>query len=340
MIRKSQYSILLLFTFLLLIGKADAQNLRDYISLNGKWYFSIGDNTDWARYHYNHFEWEQIRVPSPWEQQGFNGYDGFAWYRREVHIGPEAKELSLWLDLGYIDDADEVYLNGELINRSGQFPPAFKTAYNAHRLYKLPSQHIRYNQANVIAVRVYDAYNEGGIISGNIRIRAEINPLVPDLPLEGHWKFKTGDESYYKAVAYNDSNWDELMVPRAWEDQGYSDYDGMAWYRKTITLPDNLKEKRLVILLGKIDDVDEVYINGVLIGQTGEINDNYFFTYNHAWKALRGYTIPPKLHQATAQLTIAVRVQDRTQTGGIYEGPVGIITMDKYINYWNARRTK
>lgn len=332
--------IILYFAFLMLSVPMKAQNLRDYISLNGKWYFSIGDNSDWARYHFNHFNWEQINVPSLWEHQGFNGYDGFAWYRREVNIPADAKLLSLWLDLGYIDDADEVYLNGELINKSGQFPPAFKTAYNAHRLYKLPNQLIRYDQPNVIAVRVYDAYNEGGIISGNIRIQAEINPLIPDIPLEGRWKFKTGDQRYYKNVEYNDSNWDQIVVPRAWEEQGYSGYDGMAWYRKTISIPEELQEQRLVILLGKIDDVDEVYINGVLIGQTGEINDNFYFTYGDAWKALRGYIIPPKLYQNTRNLTIAVRVQDRTQTGGIYEGPVGIITMDKYIQHWNEKRNK
>ncbi|MCG8578327.1 MAG: hypothetical protein MI866_00320 [Bacteroidales bacterium] len=205
-------------------------------------------------------------------------------------------------------------------------------------MYKLPSNQIRYGQENVIAVRVYDAYGEGGIISGDIRLRAELNPLKPDLSLEGRWKFKTGDKNYYKAVAYNDSNWDEIMVPGAWEAQGYDNYDGLAWYRKTISLPANLKNEHLVILLGKIDDVDEVYINGELIGQTGEISDNYFFPYGEAWRALRGYTIPPRLYKNIQTITIAVRVQDQMQTGGIYQGPVGIITMDKYIEYWNGKR--
>ncbi|TRX65817.1 glycoside hydrolase [Carboxylicivirga sp. M1479] len=329
-----------LFLLLTIAGNNKAQELSDYQSLNGQWYFSIGDNSDWARYHYNHFEWEQIHVPSAWEQQGFNGYDGFAWYRREVKITSDAKNKRLWLDLGYIDDADQVYLNGELIDGSGTFPPHFNTAYNAHRLYELPAQHIKYDDTNVIAVRVYDAYNEGGIISGNIRIRAELNPLITDLPLEGYWKFKTGDKNYYKEAAYNDANWDEIKVPSPWEEQGYDDYDGMAWYRLTTTLPSELKQDKLVLLLGKIDDVDEVYVNGELIGQTGEISNSHFFVYGDAWKAERGYTIPPHLYQNTKTITIAVRVQDRTQTGGIYQGPVGIITMDKFIRHWNEKRNK
>jgi sialate O-acetylesterase len=329
------FTIFCLFAF---ASYSNAQTLRDYISLNGMWYFSIGDDQDWARYEYNHFNWEQIKVPSMWEQQGFNGYDGYAWYRREVKISSEAKNLSLWLDLGYIDDADEVYLNGELINSSGKFPPHFKTAYTAHRLYQLPSHLIKYGQENVLAIRVYDAYKEGGIISGNIRIRAEENPLIMDMSLEGMWKFRTGDKNYYKAIELNDEHWDELIVPRAWEDQGYEGYDGMAWYRKTIKLPQNLKEEKLVLLLGKIDDVDEVFVNGILIGQTGEIANGYFFNYPEAWRAQRAYYIPRKLIQNGSSITIAVRVQDHKQTGGIYQGPVGIITMDKYIDYWNHKR--
>lgn len=338
--RNIQQIIIPLLLFFALTSVSNAQNLRDYISLNGKWYFSIGDDKDWARYEYNHFNWEQITVPSMWEQQGFNGYDGYAWYRREVNIPQDAKKLNLWIDLGYIDDVDDVFLNGEHINCSGKFPPHFKTAYNAHRLYKLPNHLIKYGEPNVIAVRVYDAYNEGGIISGNIRIRSEVNPLTMDLPLESYWKFKTGDKSYYKAVEYNDINWDEITVPRAWEDQGYEGYDGIAWYRKTIELPQDLKEDRLVLLLGKIDDVDEVFINGILIGQTGEISHGYFFNYGDAWKAERSYVIPKHLYQKTKTITIAVRVKDHVLTGGIYQGPVGIVTMDKYIEYWNNKRKK
>ena len=338
MVLKQLHIILLSIVMLSVSFGSNAQDLQDYISLQGQWYFSIGDNPDWARYHYNHYQWEKVHVPSTWEQQGFNGYDGFAWYRKEVNIPAEASKKSLWIDLGYIDDADQVYLNGELIAGSGSFPPNFKTAYNAHRLYKLPAQHIRYGESNVIAVRVYDAYNDGGILSGNIRIQAEVNPLLIDFPLEGLWKFKTGDKSYYKAIAFNDSNWDEIMVPSPWEEQGYANYDGYAWYRLTVVLPDELRQQALVLMLGKIDDVDEVYINGELIGQTGEINSDFIFVYRDAWEAERGYTIPSKLYKNTPTLTIAVRVKDITQSGGIYQGPVGIITQDKYIEYWNIKR--
>jgi len=339
MVKKRLHIALIILALASSVCSASAQDLRNYISLQGDWHFSIGDNPDWARYHYNHHSWEKIKVPSTWERQGFNGYDGYAWYRREVKIPADANKESLWLELGYIDDADEVYLNGELINRSGSFPPNFKTAYNAHRMYKIPAQHIRYGQSNVIAIRVYDAYNEGGIHSGNIRILSELNPLLLDIPLEGQWKFKTGDKKQYKTPEHSDSQWDKIAVPSAWEEQGYANYDGLAWYRIKVELPDNLLNQNLVLILGKIDDVDEAYVNGELIGQTGEINFEAF-EYQNAWQTQRGYTIPKHIYADNKTLTIAVRVQDRLHSGGIYKGPIGIITQEKYIAYWNAKRKR
>ena len=45
---------------------------------------------------------------------------------------------ALYLVLGRIDDADEVYLNGKLIGKSGNFPPEYITAYNKVRRYNIP----------------------------------------------------------------------------------------------------------------------------------------------------------------------------------------------------------
>ena len=315
------------------------QNLQNYMPLEGNWKFSIGDDAEWAQSGYNDSDWETVKVPSAWENQGFNGYDGYAWYRKSVTLPIEVMEESLWLELGYIDDVDELYFNGIRIGKTGSFPPDFRTAYNAHRLYRIPSHAIFYGQENLIAVRVYDAYNVGGIHSGHVGIRKERNPLVLEVSLEGQWKFKTGDHSIYSSVDYNDENWSPIEVPGTWEDQGYRYYDGMAWYRKTIEIPAHLMDQKLVLIVGKIDDVDEVYVNGELIGQTGEIKEGYF-QYDNAYKAQRGYLIPAHLLKDNSQITIAVRVYDDQLSGGIYEGPVGIITQEKYIQYWKSRRNK
>nr|WP_321451558.1 glycoside hydrolase [uncultured Carboxylicivirga sp.] len=316
---------------------AQKTELKLVEALRGSWKFSIGDKQEWMSYNFDDSNWEEIYVPGPWEQQGFNGYDGYAWYRTSFTLPADASNKELWLDLGYIDDADECYLNGKLIGRSGTFPPNHKTAYNAHRLYHLNSNDLIYGSKNILAVRVYDSYNEGGIVSGKIGIWENIYPLMTDVNLSGMWKFKTGDNKQYSDPNLNDSDWDQIMVPSAWEDQGYEQYDGFAWYRKTITIPSNLTNEPPVLLLGKIDDVDEVYINGEMIGNTGLL-EPLNFVYNNAYNNLRGYIIPLNIIPKSQTISIAVRVYDDRLTGGIYEGPIGLISQDKYIQYWLKQR--
>ena len=62
------------------------------------------------------------------------------------------------------------------------------------------------------------------------------------LDLRGKWKFDLGDDEKRAIVAFDDSKWDEIFVPSAWEDEGYPGYDGYAWYRKHFRLPGNRKE--------------------------------------------------------------------------------------------------
>lgn len=307
-------------------------------SLKGTWSFSIGTNNEWSSVSFNDSNWETIKVPSPWENQGFNGYNGYAFYRKKVTISPEHKGRMLYLCMGYIDDVDEVYLNGVKIGSTGSFPPNYRTAYNAERIYLIPEKHIRFGVANVIAVKVYDTEQAGGIVGGEIGIYGGKPALKSDIDLQVNWKFKTGDDLRYKDPSYDDSRWDEIMVPAKWEDQGYRDYDGYGWYRKSFVFPGTSEDDKLVIVLGKIDDLDQVYVNGTLVGTTGNLNQRTYGRYrtSQEYNAFRGYYLPAGLVKKGQKVVIAVRVYDSGGEGGIYEGPVGIITQTKYIEYWRA----
>lgn len=309
-------------------------------SLKGDWAFSIGINDDWAQPDYDDSDWERIKVPSAWEEQGFNGYNGYAFYRKKINISSSLKNRMLYLNMGYIDDVDEVYFNGHKIGSTGGFPPNYVTAYNAERIYYIPEELIRFDGVNVIAVKVYDTEQAGGIVSGNVGIYGGRNAIAMDVNLQTIWKFREGDDLNRKDMSYDDSNWKEVFVPAQWEDQGYRDYDGYGWYRKTFNFNGNPNE-RMVIVLGKIDDIDEVYINGTLVGSTG-----YFPPRNRTqsltgqeYNAFRGYYLPVGLLKK-GQNVVAVRVLDTGGIGGIYEGPVGILSQQKYIQYWRGIRNR
>lgn len=88
--------------------------------------------------------------------------------------------------------------------------------------------------------------------------------------------------------------------------------------------------------MGKIDDIDQVYINGTLVGSTGNFPSRPETEVNtgQEYDAFRGYYIPEGLLKKNQKNVIAVRVLDTGGAGGIYEGPIGILTQTKYIEYW------
>jgi len=311
-------------------------NLSLLQSLKGIWSFTIGINDEWISSKFNDSNWGTIQVPSSWEDQGFNGYNGYAYYRKKINIPSTHKGRLLYLYMGYIDDVDEVYLNGHKIGSTGEFPPNYVSAYNAKRTYYIPEQYINFDGSNLIAVKVYDSQQEGGIVSGEIGLYGGKTSVEFDVNLQNTWKFRPGDDLRRKDVGFDDSMWDEVFVPAKWEDQGYRDYDGYAWYRKSFLFQGNSEDDKMVVMLGKIDDIDQLYINGTLVGSTGNFpsKPNAMAYTSQEYNAFRGYYVPVGLLKKGQKNLIAVRVIDTGGPGGIYEGPVGIITQTKYIEYW------
>jgi sialate O-acetylesterase len=315
---------------------ASEENLVLLQSLKGPWLFSIGINEEWTSAKFNDSSWESVKVPSPWEDQGFNGYNGYAFYRKKINIPSSYKGRMLYLNMGYIDDVDEVYLNGHKIGSTGSFPPDYNTAFNAERIYYIPEEYIVFDAQNQIAVKVYDSEQQGGIVSGDIGLYGGKASVNFDVNLQSVWKFQPGDDMRRREPDYNDSGWGDILVPSKWEDQGYRDYDGPAWYRKSF-IYQSTGDDKMVILLGKIDDIDQVYINGILVGSTGDFKNES--STGQEWTAFRGYFIPDGVLKKGQKNVIAVRVIDTGGDGGIYEGPIGIITQTKYIEYWRKLKS-
>lgn len=310
------------------------------IDLSGRWRFSLGDKMKWKEKSFNDNSWEKIMVPSSWENQGFHGYDGYAWYRTSFKLSKANETKDLYLILGYVDDVDQTFINGNLIGVSGGFPNNYRTAYNAFRKYYIPKEYLSKDGENVIAVRVYDDELDGGIISGNFGIYFVEPGFEPDINLSGIWDFKTDDDSSFIKNDKVDSNTVKLMVPAHWDIQGYEYYDGFAWYKKSFFLPKELAGESMILMLGKIDDIDQTFVNGILVGSTGLWNFKNVptdFNSNFEWTQERIYSVPAKLLKFGETNTIAVRVYDGYKDGGIYEGPIGLITQSNYKKYFGKK---
>ncbi len=331
--------VLLIFSIITLnsVSCRAEDNWKRVLNLRGYWKFNIGDNKKWSDPKFIDKDWENIDVPSNWEDEGFNGYNGYAWYRKTFDgTDLENKTLNYSLFLGYIDDVDEVYLNGHKIGFSGTFPPKFHTAYSALRSYYIPSQYINFGGKNVIAVRVYDSEVSGGIVDGDIGIFTNENDRDLTINLRGLWDFTRAEQSYRnsdeeKFLATENhsppenSKWSKVTVPGEWEHLGFPEYDGTVWYRKQFTIPKELEGEDLVLMLGKIDDFDHTYFNGKWIGST-----NYY-------DKSRAYSISSDMFKAGGINILLIYVKDTGGRGGIFEGPVGIMKQADFTRYFRSR---
>jgi sialate O-acetylesterase len=136
----------------------------------------------------------------------------------------------------------------------------------------------------------------------------------------------------WKEINYDDRDWKNVHVPAYWETQGFKDYDGYAWYRVAFKVPADYEGRSLIALVGKIDDFDEVYLNGERIGRTGPMPKcPMHHTDSDEYLQMRAYTIPAGVVLPGKENVLAVRVYDCWQGGGIYEGPVGIVTKQHYL---------
>ncbi|HTI08917.1 MAG TPA: GDSL-type esterase/lipase family protein [Puia sp.] len=138
--------------------------------------FSTGDQPSWKETAFRDDSWPSIRTGIPWEQQGYKGYDGYAWYR--IHftlpsslITASRLKDSLRIYLAHIDDADEIYLNGSLIGKHGSFPGEPEGFVTRNYLvrevhFSVKDAHLRWDQDNVIAIKVYDGGGNGGLYGG------------------------------------------------------------------------------------------------------------------------------------------------------------------------------
>jgi sialate O-acetylesterase len=315
---------------------AHAEDLQKIVSLSGYWKFSIGDDIGWASPSYDDSDWDQITVPGQWENEGYNDYNGYAWYRKSFRTGDLPANTTIYLKLGRIDDVDVVYLNGKEIGSGGKFPPDFETAYNRIRKYIIPAGSLKEDGENVIAVKVYDSYLEGGIVEGPVGLYFDEDNDFLSFKLNGKWKFHTGNNKDWKSPDFKDEEWKTINVPSAWENEGYDDYDGYAWYRIEFSLPQNHTTGELYLSLGKIDDIDDVYLNGEHIGDVYDLRrDAEYRMSGWEYNARRIYKINEGLLNRNGKNTIAVRVYDEQGLGGIYEGPIGFMSAENCRRYRN-----
>ncbi|MBP6867632.1 MAG: acetylxylan esterase [Bacteroidales bacterium] len=143
-------------------------------------------------------------------------------------------------------------------------------------------------------------------------------PQVREAELDPSWKFQTGNDLQWALPGFDDSQWPEISPATSWENQGYANYDGYGWYRKTFTIPQDIIKAvtyygGLLIRYDNADDSDALYFNGQIIGATGSFPPDYISRYGEK----RTYTVPLEYIKTDEPNTIAIQVYDGGGDGGL-----------------------
>src|SRR5690606_37995339 len=129
-------------------------------------------------------------------------------------------------------------------------------------------------------------------------------------------------------VNFKPKNWRRINIPGYWEDQGVKDLNGVVWFRREVELPKSMENKEGRIFMGRIIDADELYINGVKVGEK---------TYQYPQ---RRYKIPANLLKAGKNIFV-VRVTNNNGKGGfVPDKPYYIFTETDTVDlkgYWQYK---
>jgi hypothetical protein len=158
-------------------GPASATIEQTVAILNGPWRFHIGDDARWADSEFDDSTWEAYTIDSGhapltlskvvegaqlggWQAHGHPGYVGYAWYRISVDPDPERSALAILMPK-YVDDAYEIYVNGQQIGAFGQFEGHY-LAYTAQpKLVPIPAKIIPARGPFTLALRFRNSTYEG-----------------------------------------------------------------------------------------------------------------------------------------------------------------------------------
>ena len=114
------------------------------------------------------------------------------------------------------------------------------------------------------------------------------------------------DSIIWRKPEFDDSKWLTARLPQRFDYDLLPRFDGVVWFRREITIPEEVAKKGFTISLGRVDDYDITYINGEKAGSTMGAS------------AHREYQVKPEKLKAGKNL-IAIRVLDYWERGGFLD---------------------
>ncbi len=121
-----------------------------------KWYLSDYDSSKWAK----------INCGKCYEKQGFDGYDGVAWYKKSFLVPNDWKNKQVYLEITVLNAAADCYINGTNVGK-----------LQGWHIKQDVSNCLKVGQINTVAIRTTDKDKEGGLFRECFQL-VLMNPVV------------------------------------------------------------------------------------------------------------------------------------------------------------------
>ena len=138
-------------------------------------------------------QWKLEEVPASWKRLTSGRYvskGGFSWFRCLVEVPADWEGTPAELFVEAVDDAREIYFNGQRVGSLGTFPPEYRSGLGRSERLALKAGLVLYGQANLVAVRIHQNQS-----------RSNFNVAAPVLfagkkaiRLQGKWEATPGDD--------------------------------------------------------------------------------------------------------------------------------------------------
>lgn len=108
----------------------------------------------------------------------------------------------------------------------------------------------------------------------------------------------------WSSGTFDYSTWPTHDLPRRIDHGSLNGLDGVVWYKRNIQVPESAVSQPVVVSLGKIKDISQIYINGVKVGE-----------HDKDFNSERNYYIPAGTLK-TGTNNITVRIENIAGNGG------------------------
>ena len=163
-IMKEPTKLSLILIVLTIMTSCVKNDFPETIDLQKKWKFApdennIGISEKWYSVEFNDSQWNTIDAGYRWEELGYRDLDSYGWYRKKINIPVTWKGKDVWLKLGGVNDAYNLYINGESVSYFGEA----NISVASRPTFTEISAKLNYGDDNLLIIRVNDWGNSGGL---------------------------------------------------------------------------------------------------------------------------------------------------------------------------------